>query len=96
MQAASARASVWSGVLELVEKEPYAESRWLGPPRRSMLPLDLAAERRPEEGTQGWSRLSTLPRELKWSDVRCRFVWSHELGRSWEELQSEKSKEPFT
>lgn len=46
-----------------------------------MLLLDLATERRLE----GWSRLPTLPRELKWSKVRCRFVCSQELDRSWEE-----------
>lgn len=56
-----------------------------------MLLLDLAAKRCPEgEGWEGWSKLSTLPRELKWSDVRCRFLCSHELDRSWEEELQEK------
>lgn len=86
MDEASALGEVWSGVLELVENELYAESRLLGPPRWSMLLLDLAAERRPDgQGWDGGSRLSTLPRELKWSEVRCRFVCSNAPNRSWAE-----------
>ena len=84
---------VWSGVLEHVENEPYAESRLLAPPRQSIILLDLAAERPPDgSGWEDGSRLSTLPSELKRSEVRCRFAGSQApLDRSWEaELGKEK------
>lgn len=70
----------------------------LAPPRRSMLLLDLAAERRPDgSGWEDGSRLSTLPSELKWSEVRCRFAGSQAPpDRSWEEELGKEKKPQAT
>lgn len=59
-----------------MENELYAESRLLEPPRWLMLLLDLAAERRPDgSGWEDGSRLSTLPSELKWSEMALEVCW---------------------
>ena len=81
-----------------MENEPYAESRLLEPPRRLMLLLDFAAERRPDgSGWEDGSRLSTLPSELKWSEVRCRFAGSQAPpDRSWEEELGKEKKPQAT
>lgn len=81
-----------------MENELYAESRLLEPPRWLMLLLDLAAERRPDgSGWEDGSRLSTLPSELKWSEVRCRFAGSQAPpDRSWEEELGKEKKPQAT
>ena len=63
-----------------------------------MLLLDLAAERRPDgSGWEDGSRLSTLPSELKWSEVRCRFAGSQAPpDRSWEEELGKEKKPQAT